>query len=1553
MDTSRQFIRPLVVWGLMLFITTLAAAQGPARVPGDFIVHTRTPEALQEVLRRGAWLGDTPTGLRVARVLSERSNIWLLHAPPQVVDDRLLLRVIREVPGVVAAQFNHLLEERSVPNDNNFPSQWQWNNQGQTGGTSGADIDMLKAWTITRGGLTAGGDTIVVAVVDNGINLNHPDFQGNLWINHAEVPGNGIDDDQNGYVDDYLGWNTTQENDNVGLGGSHGTPVSGMIGARGGNGVGVTGVNWFVKIMTIRPNSTQEALVIAAYSYALAQRQIYNETDGKAGALVVALNSSWGINYGQPDDAPIWCAFYDSMGVHGILNTAATANLNVNVDLVGDLPTACPSEFLISVTSTNHNDLKANAAYGKTTIDLAAPGQNVYTTHNNLNTGYSTTSGTSFASPTVAGMVGLLYASPCLDLGAMAREDPAGAARFVRDAIFDGVDLLPNLEPLLVTGGRANAFKALSSIARACFACPDPHDLNAVSTSQNQAIISWLDLGNSLGFDLRWRTVGAPDWVVIPGVQNPFTLSGLSNCEDYEVEVMAICGPDSSGWSATQFTSFGCCLPPTDLLVTEVTDSSVTITWTNAPGADGLILSYLEAGAQDFVVETGFTGNSYTYTGLKPCTSYSFQVASQCDQNESLPSNPVTATTSGCLDCTPPIGLTLVQLTDTSVQFTWSLGPNATGSNFAYLEAGTQDYVVYPNLNDTSWLEVGLTPCTQYTFEVRAICGPQQSGPAVLVVETPGCATCADKPACPSSGLDSELEWIQAIQIGPLTLVSGNDGGYADFTNLSGNLLTFHKYAYTLTPGFENNFAYNETWNVWIDFNQDGDFNDPGELVIGPVTSTQPVSGLFKIPGNALPGSARMRVSMSFGSGPGPCGTFTFGEVEDYCVNIVLAPEPCDFPDVTSLVGTTETTATVTWTPIGSAVQYLVDYRKVGDPNWVTVPAPTSPFTLMGLEPCTEYELRVSTDCDTAQSVPALPLFFRTKGCGACLDFAYCPAGAENSPNQWIQEMTVAGVTNISGANGGYAFFPDLPIVLKTNHEYEMVIKPGASFNINQNYYRLFIDYTQNGFFNPFELAASVDNTTSGEVILTFEIPSGALAGATRMRLIMQSFGGDNNACTQFFTGEVEDYCVQIEKADPPCVPRRISLDILEDTQVTLSWKNVIPSSEYQVEYRILEEPEWTVVPVSGPSIILEDLLPCTRYEARMLTICSGDTTGYSPVLSFQTKGCGACLDSVYCDLFGQSASFEWIQSVSIGTINNVSGSNEGYAFFDGITTRLDTSEAYTITVTPGFSFGPGNLWMNAWVDFNQDGQFSDDERILSALDDGPVTNTFTVPGVALGETRLRVALTLGLQSSSCGSFFYGEVEDYCVRLSSREIPCLIPSWFDTVAVSATTASVAWDSVATSIGFILRFRELGAMGWAMEMPVLGNSFVFPGLKECTEYEVQLITICQNKLSDAGTLIFSTACPSGMDPVSPYRAARLYPNPASEAPVLQLESIHPESMTLEIWDARGVLSTQDRYQVAAGANQWILDQVNPLPSGLYLVRLVSDRGGVTVLRLLRQ
>ena len=151
----------------------------------------------------------------------------------------------------------------------------------------------------------------------------------------------------------------------------------------------------------------------------------------------------------------------------GILSAGATANNNVNIDVVGDLPTGCSSEYMISVTATNDNDVRTFSGYGQTTVDLGAPGEDVRTTLSGGN--YTTTSGTSFASPATAGAVALMYSAPCASLAAIAHApDPALAAQMVRDAIFNGVDPVSNLTTECVTGGRLNVKGALDEIINNC-----------------------------------------------------------------------------------------------------------------------------------------------------------------------------------------------------------------------------------------------------------------------------------------------------------------------------------------------------------------------------------------------------------------------------------------------------------------------------------------------------------------------------------------------------------------------------------------------------------------------------------------------------------------------------------------------------------------------------------------------------------------------------------------------------------------------------------------------------------------------------------------------------------------------------------------------------------------------------------------------------------------------------------------------------------------------------------------------------------------------------
>ncbi|MEL6806042.1 MAG: S8 family serine peptidase, partial [Bacteroidota bacterium] len=267
-------------------------AQMLNHVQGDVIIQIEDlPDQYAGIKNWAARLTDNqgnPLGIEYSTLISEYVDIHLLKFDYTEVSEQKVLSALQSRPEIIYAQLNHFVKLReTIPDDPEFLTQWQYINTGQSGGTPGADIDMELAWDYTTGGLTANGDTIVACIVDDGIDADHLDIAPNLWVNHAEIPGNGIDDDENGYVDDYRGWSTGSEDDNVYTGGWHGTPVTGIVGAKGNDGFGVAGVNWDVKLMIIQGGSGVESEVLQAYSYPLEQRKRYNETNGEEGAFVV------------------------------------------------------------------------------------------------------------------------------------------------------------------------------------------------------------------------------------------------------------------------------------------------------------------------------------------------------------------------------------------------------------------------------------------------------------------------------------------------------------------------------------------------------------------------------------------------------------------------------------------------------------------------------------------------------------------------------------------------------------------------------------------------------------------------------------------------------------------------------------------------------------------------------------------------------------------------------------------------------------------------------------------------------------------------------------------------------------------------------------------------------------------------------------------------------------------------------------------------------------------------------------------------------------------
>ncbi len=403
-----------------------------------------------------------PAKYQLADLIVKRLRIYKIRIVNNVITAPMAVEELRNDPWVNKAQLDHKVTQRQLfPDDNEFSDQWDKHNTGQNGGTVDADIDAPEAWGITTGGVNAHGDSIVVAVVDGGMMLTHPDLVPNLWTNHNEIPGNNIDDDGNGYVDDIHGWDAYSSDGTVPSDG-HGTHVGGIIGAKGNNGSQTAGVNWDVKIMAIAGSSGNTSTVLEAYGYALDQRALYDSTNGALGAYVISTNSSFGIDFADCSSGsyPLWDDMYDALGEYGILNAAATMNNNSNVDNTGDVPTGCSSDYMVAVTNTTRTDAKnSGAAYGATMIDLGAPGTSVLSSY--TGGGTITLTGTSMATPQVSGAVGLMHSAMTPGFVNHFKNNGEEGGLILKQFLLDGSDPLASLDGITVSGGRLNLFNSV------------------------------------------------------------------------------------------------------------------------------------------------------------------------------------------------------------------------------------------------------------------------------------------------------------------------------------------------------------------------------------------------------------------------------------------------------------------------------------------------------------------------------------------------------------------------------------------------------------------------------------------------------------------------------------------------------------------------------------------------------------------------------------------------------------------------------------------------------------------------------------------------------------------------------------------------------------------------------------------------------------------------------------------------------------------------------------------------------------------------------------
>ncbi len=587
------------------------SSERPSYAPGELLVkHKRSVRAAATQYYRTQWdISDLRT-FKVTGVQHVKLPRWMTV--------QAALEIYQDDPDVEYVEPNYYRHTSATPNDTYFTRLWGLHNTGQyvhgTSGAPDADIDAPEAWEITTGS-----SDIVIAVVDTGVDYSHPDLSDNMWFNTGETPDNEIDDDGNGYIDDVRGWdffgNDKYPMDLHG----HGTHVAGIAAAEGNNAIGITGVCWTARIMPLRfldaDGYGTVADEISAIDYAIAN-----------GAHII--NASFG-SYSQFERDAI-----SNANTAGILFIAAAGNDSLNNDTSPFYPASYNLPNIISVAATDQDDnLTWFSNYGPTTVDVGAPGVNIYSTSPAMN--YQYMHGTSVATPHVAGLAALIWGHN----SSLTHND-------IKGIILNGVDIKPTLSGKTVTGGRINALNAFA------VAHPEaPNGLDATPESGSRINLSWTDnSSNESRFEIERKTGPGGTYSRIANVaadETSYSDTGLNEKTTYYYQVRATNSAGNSGYSneANATTILG---GPSNLSAVDASTSKINLSWTDSSSYElgfkierkiGTGATYSQIA--DIVADQ----TSYSDTGLNKATTYYYRVHAYDTAEDSDYSNEASATT--------------------------------------------------------------------------------------------------------------------------------------------------------------------------------------------------------------------------------------------------------------------------------------------------------------------------------------------------------------------------------------------------------------------------------------------------------------------------------------------------------------------------------------------------------------------------------------------------------------------------------------------------------------------------------------------------------------------------------------------------------------------------------------------------------------------------------------------------------------------------------------------------------------------------------------------
>jgi PKD repeat protein len=762
-----------------------------------------------------------------------------------------------------------------------------------------------------------------------------------------------------------------------------------------------------------------------------------------------------------------------------------------------------------------------------------------------------------------------------------------------------------------------------------------------------------------------------------------------------------------------------------------------------------------------------------------------------------------------------------------------------------------------------------------------------------------------------AAGSDACDEFVADVQIGAFSNPSAcGAGGYTNYTALTIDMMQQTDYPFTILNGPPTYPA--DQCGIWIDWNQDGDFDDAGETItVNTNPSPGPYTGIINPPASALLGQTRMRVRIMWTGPLLSCGNATYGEVEDYTVNI-LPPPSCPIPSGLNVQNITSSSAFLDWNDMAPATGgYLLRYKLVSDPttvpSWATPTAvAVSEYQLNGLIGSSQYEWQVESDCSTETSGFAFSnLFF--SGCAS----ADCPVGG-------TPENEVCGGDANGGCNMAVPAYEPLACgqsICGTSwatggtrdtdwFEFTLTQPSTVTWTVDAEFTSLigFVNASQ-GCTNPVFFNLSQSLTECGQAVTTDNLPAGTWwvfvapnvftgyacgIGKNRYVATLQ--------CTPLAVSANDDCANAIALTqNTSCVTTAanvdnatISLNGCAGTANDDVWFSFVASSN-NVQVDVIGSASFDPVievfdACGGISLVCSDFTLAGETESAYLSGLTIGNTYYVRVYDFglgipATTGFDICVyNAAFCPA-GATICDEYIADIALNTITNPTGCGiaGGYSDYTALSTDLAQGQFYPITVTNGSLDWPTDQ-CGVWVDWNQDDDFDDlgeTVTIINTPSVGPYTGLVDVPATALlGATRMRVRIAYTGDLLPCGIAEYGEVEDYTINVIPPPA-CAYPGGILIANTTDTGADIDWNDVATATSYNVRYKlvtePITAPTWTTPINTLVSNISLSALIADSQYEVQIEADCGGGSTSgfSPSILFTTSpapCPNTTCPV---------------------------------------------------------------------------------------